>query len=499
MWVFLFLAPPPPPSQKRDSGTDDAVGGVRASTVVNLFKDDPRLTPETTTEEVALILVMELTRERKCSLAEWMLRQPAYSNDVKRVADSFVAHAWQYKWSELVSAIAAPELDPDRFIWIDVASVNQHEVGGGAVPKWWFEALHNVILQCKRFEVVLSPWERPIPTDRAWCVWEIYGAVVNRIPVRALMVPTQKEALKTALRGGEVNSNTFVDVFAAINVDKAVSRVPRDRERIMREVRRVGAIKVNSAVMKHIKLWLAGVAREAAEEAEPFTEAHANALNARGGLYLALGEHEDALLWFEEALEVATRVYGGRRHSTVAALLNAIASLMQHKKEYESALPMFEESLAIDAELYGRDHPEVAAKINNLALLMRVQGDYVGAKPLYEEALEIYERCNGRNHPEVALTLGNIAGMLNDQKNFEAAKPLFDESLAIFESVYGRDHPNVATAINNVALLMLSRDPVGSREEAMKLGREACLICERALGPSHPLTHQMRRNWPNVL
>lgn len=43
------------------------------------------------------------------------------------------------------------------------------------------------------------------------------------------------------------------------------------------------------------------------------------------------------------------------------------------------------------------------------------QGNYADAKPLYERSLAIDEQVYGRSHPEVATVLDNIAELLMEQ------------------------------------------------------------------------------------
>jgi tetratricopeptide (TPR) repeat protein len=51
--------------------------------------------------------------------------------------------------------------------------------------------------------------------------------------------------------------------------------------------------------------------------------------------------------------------------------------------------------------LLGQEHTDVALAANNLALLCDRQGKYSEAAMLYQQALAINEKILGRNHPDV--------------------------------------------------------------------------------------------------
>jgi tetratricopeptide (TPR) repeat protein len=67
-----------------------------------------------------------------------------------------------------------------------------------------------------------------------------------------------------------------------------------------------------------------------------------------------------------------------------------------------SALPLFEESLAMLRRLWGgRDHSDVSAGLNNLARVLQALGRLDDALPLYEESLAVARRLHGDVHADV--------------------------------------------------------------------------------------------------
>jgi tetratricopeptide (TPR) repeat protein len=109
---------------------------------------------------------------------------------------------------------------------------------------------------------------------------------------------------------------------------------------------------------------------------------------------------------------------------------------------------------------------------------------------------------------EDADVLNNLAELLRAQGKYDEAEPLCEQSLAIMRKVcaihlaassrdhsrkvLGEDHPSMVTSLNNLSMLL---ENTGRSEEAYVYGRQALAIATRALGPNHPTTKQLRKNW----
>jgi tetratricopeptide (TPR) repeat protein len=156
--------------------------------------------------------------------------------------------------------------------------------------------------------------------------------------------------------------------------------------------------------------------------------------------------------------------------------------LLEAQGKHDEAEPLYRQSLAIDrkvsalmsvclfhrtsCQVYGDEHPDVARDLNNLAALLRAQGKYDEAEPLYRQSLAIKRKVCAIH--------------------FAASSR--DHSC----KVLGEEHPSVATSLNNLAGLLKN---TGRSKEAYLYGRQALAIETRALGPNHPTTKQLRKNW----
>ena len=77
--------------------------------------------------------------------------------------------------------------------------------------------------------------------------------------------------------------------------------------------------------------------------------------------------------------------------------------------QYEKALPLAQEALALAESIYGADHPYVATSLNNLAALYQSAGRLDEAETLHRRALAIDRGLFGEQDPRVAVDRHNLA------------------------------------------------------------------------------------------
>src|SRR5262245_100744 len=194
------------------------------------------------------------------------------------------------------------------------------------------------------------------------------------------------------------------------------------------------------------------------------------------------GKYDEALPYFEGALEIRERILGPD-HLDVTQAISGLATIHYLKGEYSKAEPLYQRALAIREKSLGPEHPSVASAFDNLAILYRNMGDYAKAEPLYQRALAIKEKSLGPEHPEVATSLNNLASLYKALGAYAKSEPLHQRALAIWEKSLGPEHPNVATSLNNLALIY---EALGDYAKAEPFHRRALAIREKALGPEHP-------------
>lgn len=205
-------------------------------------------------------------------------------------------------------------------------------------------------------------------------------------------------------------------------------------------------------------------------------------VTALATMYTNKGEYDRALPLCEEALAMR-RILLPPQHPDIATSLNHLASPLNSKGEYDRALPLYEEALVIRRAALAPQHPDIANSLNNLASLYKNKGDYKRALPLFEEALAIRRAALSPTHPDTAASLSNLASLYHSKRAYDRAQPLFEEALMILRAALPPQHPHIAVSLNNLASLHKSKEEY---EEALPLCEEALAIRRAVLPPQHP-------------
>ena len=81
----------------------------------------------------------------------------------------------------------------------------------------------------------------------------------------------------------------------------------------------------------------------------------------------------------------------------------SLAALLRNRREYDSALLIYEQCLEERQALLGNGHPDTLLIINATAYTLHLNGEHERALPLLEESLDKWEATYGRDHPNTIL------------------------------------------------------------------------------------------------
>eukprot|EP00035_Acanthoeca_spectabilis_P008612 m.156237 g.156237 ORF g.156237 m.156237 type:complete len:937 (-) comp14429_c0_seq4:1420-4230(-) len=230
--------------------------GVTARCLAELLKCAP---PHVTTAEVCHKLILPATLST-CSTYTELLWDRLASDKLKTnplenrrgqlghflgEADVFVSHAWAMPFADLVQTVEQHNAHADKsecfgtttYYWIDVLSVNQHlALSEPRSPEWWAGTFAQAIEEMGTVLVVASPWERPTPLTRAWCIWEVFSAVQGNCAVHMEAPPRETDRLEAAVARAEGFSKA-VDARSVVALEHAECTLQEDKDRIFKVVR----------------------------------------------------------------------------------------------------------------------------------------------------------------------------------------------------------------------------------------------------------------------
>ena len=211
-------------------------------------------------------------------------------------------------------------------------------------------------------------------------------------------------------------------------------------------------------------------------------------------VYLSLGNYDEALKCYKEALVIREKFLGEENPFT-AVIYNNIAGVYQAQGNYVEALKHYKKAQTIYEKFLGEEHPATAMTYDNIAGVYQAQGNYAEALDYSKKAKVINETFLGEEHPTTAVTYDNIAGLYEDQGDYDEALKYYKKAVMIFKQSFGEDHPDTATTYNNMAG---TYHVLGNYAEALECYKKALSVREQVLGKEHPATAATYNNIAGV-
>ena len=84
----------------------------------------------------------------------------------------------------------------------------------------------------------------------------------------------------------------------------------------------------------------------------------------------------------------------------MAASFINIGAVYAGKGDLENALVQYQKALEIRTRVFGSDHPDVATSYQNLAAVYQRQGNHVQTKEMVTKAYHIFLRMLGPHRPQ---------------------------------------------------------------------------------------------------
>merc|ERR1740124_966977 len=150
----------------------------------------------------------------------------------------------------------------------------------------------------------------------------------------------------------------------------------------------------------------------------------------------------------QEALEYFLSIYDGREHENVANALYQIGCALNRIGEKDEALKMFREALSIKEALFGKESIKTTDARNNIAFLVDDDDEKLELNKLN---LSIYQNVLGNDHPSTALSMYHIGVACSNKGEYGEALEMLELALIIKEKVLGNDHPYTKASRRKIA------------------------------------------------
>jgi eukaryotic-like serine/threonine-protein kinase len=210
-------------------------------------------------------------------------------------------------------------------------------------------------------------------------------------------------------------------------------------------------------------------------------------LSTVGAVYDSLGQYQEAVPILNESLALQPDTNDKTRIDTLLELGRAqylLGDLAQAEAPLQQALRLAQGGNAAA-------NRDTARALWALGLLRSQQDRFTEAKELYNRGLVILENTPGPA-TDVSQMLDDLATVYERQQQWALAKQTYERALTIDRGILGNDHPRVAYHLNNLAIVAQN---MGDLKRAESLYRDAIASEERAFGSQHPETAVARGNY----
>ena len=193
--------------------------------------------------------------------------------------------------------------------------------------------------------------------------------------------------------------------------------------------------------------------------------AEASILNNIAAIHDDLGDKQQALKVYNQALLLSREIEdkGGE-----ATNLNNIGGIHNQLGEKQQALKLYKQALTIIRQI-GGDKRWEAGSLNNIGQIYASLGEKQQALEYYKQALSISEEILDKNGQ--AITLNNIAAVYSSLGKKRQALTYYEQVLPLLETLgYRREK---AIALHNIGSIHLD---LGEKQQALKLLNQALLL-----------------------
>jgi tetratricopeptide (TPR) repeat protein len=204
--------------------------------------------------------------------------------------------------------------------------------------------------------------------------------------------------------------------------------------------------------------------------------------------YLAAGRADDAIPWFQWALDNLTHKLGPD-HPDVIEAQRRLGHALVAAVRFPAAITALERAVPQFEQVCGPGHAGTLGARDELAAAYLAAGRYPDAITLYRRTLADRERAQGPRHPQTMTTRHGLAESYLAGGRAKEAVAAYKRVVADRERVLGPDHLDTLTARNNLGA---AYQKTGHPAAAELASEQAWAGLERVLGPRHPETLRSR-------
>jgi serine/threonine protein kinase/tetratricopeptide (TPR) repeat protein len=197
-----------------------------------------------------------------------------------------------------------------------------------------------------------------------------------------------------------------------------------------------------------------------------------------GGVYLGLGEMQEAERQLTEAYALQ-REHSGEDHRDTLATAFGLAQLYWFQSDYARAEPLYRRVVEGRTRLLGEDDRETLLATNSLAHLYSFRDETERALPLLTKALEASRRLYGEHDPVTLLVSRTLGNAWLNRGQYAEAEQILVPTLSEYQSQLGERNAATLVVESNLATLY---HEMGRLEDAERHAARTYQLRQAVLG-----------------
>ncbi len=181
----------------------------------------------------------------------------------------------------------------------------------------------------------------------------------------------------------------------------------------------------------------------------------ADATNKLGALKIEMGDLGAADDYLTESLAILTRIHGDEPSTNLGNVMSNLALVKKDLIQYEQALQLYQEALAVHRQLFGEQHSRIATQLNNIGLILYEQHQLDEAEDYFINAQEMLVPLIGDSHPNLAYSLNNLANVYFYQDKYSQAEIIARKGLKLRESGLPSDSAVIASSLTTLGSILV--------------------------------------------
>ena len=196
-----------------------------------------------------------------------------------------------------------------------------------------------------------------------------------------------------------------------------------------------------------------------------------------------LSDDENALKYFNMALEIAVERSGGLGSPDIASTHQNIGKVYNFQGNFSKAIEEYNYALSLQRELMGDSTRHVGQSLMLLGITYNSMKKYDLALDYYKDALNIYENIfKENNSAEIANIYNNMGVTYENKKDNKQALHYYEMALNMRKELYDYEHPDIAYSYSNIAGVY---DHMEDYDKAIAYYQKSIDVLKKSKGSKH--------------